>query len=57
MSIFVFTDGKCFLYYIYQANFSLFEKLKHIMSLHTIKNVLLFIYLSLFVSLTYDITC
>ena len=57
MSIFVFTDGKYFLYYIYQANFSLFEKLKHIMSLQTIKNVLLFIYLSLFVSLTYDITC
>ena len=38
MSIFIFTDGKCSLY-LYHAKVSLLEKTKHIMSLHTIQNV------------------
>ena len=54
MSIFAFTDGKCFLY-VYQAKFSLLDKIKDIISLHTIQNVVSLIYLPLSFSLTYDI--
>jgi hypothetical protein len=52
MSIFVFTDCKCFLY-IYQAKFSLLGKTEHIISLQTIQNVVSLLYLPL--ALTYDI--
>src|ERR1700761_9594343 len=55
MFIFVFTDCKCFLY-VYQANFSPSKKIKHIISLHTIQNVVSFTYLPLSFSLTYHIT-
>ena len=55
MFIFVFTDGKSSLY-VYQTKFSLFEKIKHILSLHTIQNVVSLIYLPLSFYLTYDIT-
>jgi hypothetical protein len=55
MSIFVFTDCKCSLY-VYQAKFSLLDKMKHIISLHAIQNVLSLIYLPLSLSLTYYIT-
>jgi hypothetical protein len=53
MSIFVFTDGKCL--YVYQTKFSLLGKIKHMISLHTIQNVLSLLYLPLSLSLTYDI--
>ena len=55
MFIFIFTDCKCVLY-LYQEKFSLLEKLKHIMSLHAIQNVVSFIYLPLSFSMTYDLT-
>ena len=38
MFIFIFTDGNCFLY-VYHAKVSLLEQTKHIISLHTIQNV------------------
>jgi hypothetical protein len=38
MSIFIFTDGKCSLY-VYHTKVSLLEQTKHIISLHTIQNV------------------
>jgi hypothetical protein len=50
MFIFIFIDGKCSLY-VYYTKVSLFEKTKHIISLHTIQNVVP--YLPLFLSLTY----
>ena len=55
MSIFIFTDGKHSLY-VYQAIFSLLEKTKHIISLHTIQNVVSLVFLPLSLALTYDIT-
>ena len=55
MSNFVLTDGESFLY-VYQPKFSLLEKIKPVMSLHTIQNVVSFIHVHLSFSLTYDIT-
>ena len=52
MFIFILTDGKCSLY-VYHAKVSLLEQTKHVISLHTIQNV---VSLSTsFVSLTYDV--
>jgi hypothetical protein len=52
MFIFIFIDGKHSLY-VYQAKVSFLDKTKHIMSLHTIQNVVSFHISSL--ALTYDI--
>ena len=41
--------------YVYLAKFSLLVKTKHIISLHTIQNVVSLLYLPLSASLTYDI--
>ena len=52
MIIFIFIDCKCFMY-IYQAEVSFLDKIKHIMSLSTIQNVVTF--LSPSFTLTYNI--
>jgi hypothetical protein len=41
-----FTDSKSSLY-VYQVTFSLLEKIKHIISLHAIQNVVSLVYLPL----------
>ena len=54
VDIFNFIDGKCSLY-LYQAKVSFIDKIKHIMSLHTIQNVVSLLYLPLYLYLIYDI--